>query len=264
MSKFSVTIHSDTYKKLFNDTFGDPAVAQKFVAEISTVVSNNPKLQDCDIKTTVSAGMLAQSLNLPLAPTLGFAYVIPYGNKATFQIGWKGLVQLAIRTGYYERIGVKPVHKGELAGLDEFGDTVIKFREDCENNPIVGYFAYFKLTNGFVKTLYWSKEQCEKHGKQYSQEFKNGRGKWVEAFDEMSMKTVLKQLISKWGIMSTELTTAVQADQAVVKDNNEFEYVDNEKVEEKKKTTIKNKLADVEVKSVEPEAELLDDDDIEF
>lgn len=245
--KFSVAIKSDAYKNLINDTLGDAKVAQKFVAEISTCVSNNYKLQECEAKTIISAGLLAQSLNLPLAPTLGFAYLIPYGSSATFQVGWKGLVQLAIRTGAYERIGVKPVHEGELNGVDEFGDDVIKFDHKFDSKPVIGYYAYFKLINGFVKSVYWTKEQCLAHAKKYSAEFRSkGTGKWTEMFDEMAMKTVLKQLISKWGIMSTELTTAVQADQAVVKGDGEFEYVDNEViVGDKKKTNIDNSLDDL-------------------
>ena len=242
--KFSVAIRSDAYKNLINDTLGDPAVARKFVAEISTVVGNNYALQECDAKTIVSAGLLAQSLNLPLAPTLGFCYIIPYGNKATFQVGWKGLVQLAIRTKAYEKLGVNIVHEGEYLGRDEFGEPLIKYTAEYSNKPIVGYHAYFKLTNGFTKNIYWTKEMCEEHGKRYSAEYRSkGSGKWKDMFDEMALKTVLKQLISKWGIMSTELMTVVEADQAVIKDNGEYDYVDNEKEEKpERKTTVENEI----------------------
>lgn len=244
-TKFSVAIKTDAYKNLINETLGDVKVAQKFVAEISTCVANNYKLQECEAKTIISAGLLAQSLNLPLAPTLGFAYVIPYKTTATFQIGWKGLVQLAIRTGAYERIGVKPVHEGELAGVDEFGDDIIKFDHKFDTKEVIGYYAYFKLINGFTKSIYWTKAKCEEHAKRYSRSYGNGTDtdNWTKMFDEMAMKTVLKQLISKWGIMSTELTTAVQADQAVVKENGEYDYVDNEPEEKTKKlTNVSNSL----------------------
>lgn len=242
--KFSVAIRSDAYKNLINDTLGDPAVARKFVAEISTVVGNNYSLQECDPRTIVSAGLLAQSLNLPLAPTLGFCYIIPYSGKATFQVGWKGLVQLAIRTKSYEKLGVNVVHDGEYMGRDEFGEPNIKYKEECSYNPIVGYHAYFKLTNGFVKNIYWTKEMCEEHAKRYSAEYRSkGSGKWKEMFDEMAMKTVLKQLISKWGIMSTELMTVVEADQAVVKENGEYDYIDNEAdPKPERKTTVANEI----------------------
>lgn len=242
--KFSVAIRSDAYKNLINDTLGNPSVARKFVAEISTVVGNNYALQECDAKTIISAGLLAQSLNLPLAPTLGFCYIIPYGNKATFQVGWKGLVQLAIRTGSYEKLGVNVVREGEYLGRDEFGEPLIKYNDEFANKPIVGYHAHFKLMNGFVKNIYWTKEMCEEHGKRYSAEYRTkGSGKWKEMFDEMAMKTVLKQLISKWGIMSTELMTVVEADQAVVKENGEYDYVDNEKEDKpERKTTVDNTI----------------------
>ena len=226
--KFSVAIKSDTYRNLINETLGNPQVAQKFVAEISTLVAQNYALQECEAGTILSAGLLAQTLNLPLAPTLGFAYIIPYGKKATFQAGWKAFIQLAIRTGQYKRIGVRPVHKGEWIGQDKYGDDLFEFNHQYDDNEIIGYYAYFELVNGFEKTLYWTKEQCQKHGLRYSQEYKNkGTGKWVEMFDEMAQKTVIKQLISKWGIMSTELQTMVQADQSVIRGDGNYEYVDN-------------------------------------
>lgn len=247
--KFSVAIRSDKYKELINNTLGEPNIAKRFVAEISTLVGNNSKLQECDAKTIISAGLLAQSLNLPLAPTLGFCYIIPYGGSATFQIGWKGLVQLAIRTRAYKTLGVNVVHEGEYIGRNKFGEPVIEYKEECSNKPVIGYHAYFELTNGFVKEIYWTKEMCEAHAKRYSVEYKSkGTGKWVEMFDEMSMKTVIKQLISKWGIMSTELMTAVEADQAVVKENGKYDYIDNDNSEEKDdvKTDVTNSIEDTE------------------
>jgi recombination protein RecT len=231
---FSVAIRSDAYKTLINNTLGDPKVAQRFIAEISTAVSNNPKLGDCDPATIISAGLNAQSMDLPLAPTLGQCYIIPYGNKAQFQIGWKGLVQLAIRSGQYLTIGASEVREGEYLGRDEFGEPLIKFN----NNPdltksIVGYMAYLKLVNGFTKKIYWSKEECEAHANKYSkahtgQYSKGGENdKWAQDFDSMALKTVLKQLISKWGVMSVEMRKAIETDQAVI-NGNKTEYVDNE------------------------------------
>lgn len=245
--KFSVAIKSDKYKDLINNTLGDPAVAKRFVAEISTVVGNNSKLQECDAKTIISAGLLAQSVNLPLAPTLGFCYIIPYGGKATFQIGWKGLVQLAIRTNAYKSLGVNVVNNGEYLGRDKFGEPIVKYNAECDNKEIVGYHAYFELTNGFIKEIYWTKEMCEAHAKRYSTEYKSkGTGKWAEMFDDMAMKTVIKQLISKWGIMSTELMTAVKADQAVINGKDDYDYIDNEKEIDDRKTDVDNEINDVE------------------
>lgn len=243
---FSVAIKSDTYKNLINDTLGDVATAKRFIAEISTVVAQNSALQTCEAPTVLSSGLLAQTLNLPLAPTLGFAYIIPYGNKATFQLGWKGLVQLAIRSGQYKRIGVRPVHEGEYIGQDEFGDDKFKFSHEYDDKPTVGFYAYFMLVNGFKKSIYWTVAQCEAHAKKYSAEYRSkGTGKWKDQKEEMCLKTVLKQLISKWGIMSTDLQTAVQADQAVVNGDGTYDYVDNQPDEEvggKKRTTVDNKI----------------------
>lgn len=259
--KFSVALQSDAYKKLINDTLGDPKVAIRFVADVSTLVANSTGLQSCDPKTVLSAALTAQSLDLPLSPTLGFSYIIPYKNtkrdadgteyqvyEATFQAGWRAWVQLAIRTGAYKKIGVKPVHEGEVKGQDEFGDDIVVFDHKYDNKPIVGYYAYFELVTGFKKTLYWTKEQCEKHGKKYSPEYRaKGTGKWKEMFDEMSLKTVLKQLLSKWGITSVQLQTMIQADQAVVRGDGNYDYVENQEEEKEPVTTnVSNSIPDVD------------------
>ena len=227
--KFSVVINSDAYKKLINNTLGDPEVARKFVADISTVVSNNKLLQECEAGSIVSAGLTATALKLPLSQSLGFAYVVPYKTKegtrlAQFQIGYKGLIQLAQRTGLYETIAVRPVHEGETQGQDEFGDEVIKFSHEFDEKPIVGYFAAFRLTNGFKKTIYWTKEQAEAHGRRYSKSFNK---LWSESFDVMAQKTVLKQLISKFGPMSVDLENAIRKDQGVIREDGSVDYVDN-------------------------------------
>lgn len=225
--KFSVAIQSDTYKKMINNTLGDPNEAKKFIANISTAVSANPKLQDCDAGSIISAGLAANSLGLPINQTLGFAYILPYGAKAQFQIGYKGLIQLCLRSGQYKKIGVKPVHKGETQGQDEFGDEVIKFDHKFDNEPIVGYFAYFQLVNGATVTSYKTVEECKEHGKKYSKSYGN---LWTTNFDTMAMKTTLKLLLSKYGIMSTEMQNAIRYDQAVINtlDGKEVvDYVDN-------------------------------------
>ena len=242
--KFSVAIKSDAYQKLINDTLGDKEVARRFVAEITTVVSQNSQLQKCEAGSILSAGLTAQTLNLPLAPTLGFSYVVPYGNKAQFQVGWKGLVQLAQRSGQFERLGVRPVHEGEYIGQDEFGDDLFKFSHEFDNNKVVGYYAYFKLLNGFKKTLYWTVEQCEKHGRKYSKSFDN---LWKSSFDSMAEKTVLKLLLNRYAPLSIEMQKAIQADQAVINEDGTYSYVDNPNYVENdqpkgKKTTVKNTI----------------------
>lgn len=245
--KFSVAIKSDAYQKLINETLGDKEVARRFVAEISTVVAQNYQLQKCDAASILSAGLTAQTLNLPLAPTLGFSYVVPYGNKAQFQIGWKGLVQLAQRSGQFERLGVRPVHEGEYIGQDEFGDDLFKFSHEFDNNKVVGYYAYFKLLNGFKKTLYWTVEQCEQHGRKYSKSYDN---LWKSSFDSMAQKTVLKLLLNRYAPLSIEMQKAIQADQAVINVDGSYSYVDNpnyvDEEQKPKKTNVRNTIEEVD------------------
>lgn len=233
--KFSVALQSDAYKKLINDTLGDKEVARRFVAEISTVVAQNYQLQQCDPATILSSGLMAQTLGLPLSPTLGFAYIIPYNSKnglprATFQIGYKGLIQLAQRSGQMVKCNVRCVHKGEWLGQDENGEDVFKWNHDLESEPVVGYYAYFVLANGFKQSLYWTTEQCKEHARKYSRSFSNGKGTdlWSDNFDFMAQKTVLKLLLNRYAPLSIELQKAVLADQSVIRSDGTFEYVDNE------------------------------------
>lgn len=232
--KFSVAVQSDAYKNLINNTLGDKEIARQFIADITTVVSANPTLQSCDAGSIISAGLMAQSLKLPLANSLGFAYVVPYKEKAQFQIGWKGLVQLAQRTGLFETIGVRPVHKGEYDGQDEFGEDLFKFSHDYDNEEVIGYFAYFKLVNGFKKTLYWTKNQCENHARKYSRAYGTGKTTdlWTNSFDAMACKTVLKRLLNQYAPMSVDIQKGITADQAIINNDGTYDYVDNSDNEE--------------------------------
>lgn len=231
--KFSVAIQSDTYKKLINSTLGDNKVATQFIADISTAVANNSQLSDCDAGSILSAGLVAYTLKLPINQSLGFAYIVPFGGKAQFSIGYKGYIQLAIRSGYYLDIDCEPVREGEYKGRDKLtGKPIFEFIEDdeqAEKKPIVGYRAYFILQNGFTKTVYWSKAKVEAHRDRYSKSAKSDRATnlWRDQFDLMALKTVLRQLISKWGIMSVELQTAVEKDQAVINPDGTPVCVDN-------------------------------------
>lgn len=247
---FSVTIRSDAFQKAINNALGSPEATKKFCADIISVVSQNPLLKECDAKTIISAGLTAQALKLPLSPTLGFCYLVPYKSKygyvAQFQVGWKGFVQLGIRTNEYLKIGVRPVHKGEALGLDEFGDEIVKFDHKYDLEETVGYFAYIELIGGFKKTFYWTVEQCKAHARRYSKSYGNGSAtdNWTNMFDAMAQKTVLKQLMSKYGIMSIDIQRAIETDQAVIEDDGSLQYVDTETVEEepKGKTTVNNTI----------------------
>lgn len=241
--KFSVAIQSEGYKKLINDTLGQGKAAQDFIANISTAVSLTPALQDCDTSTILSAGLQAVSYNLPIGGILGYCYIVGRNDRknnrkvAQLQIGWKGYVQMALRTNQYSNLDVFEVRQGEFKGFsNENLRPIIEINTGAERDdlPVVGYLATFSLLNGFTKTLYWSKEKVEAHAKKYSDSYKadlkNGYKSsfWSINFDEMAKKTLLIQLLRKWGIMSTELQDAVTKDQAVIDPNTgRPEYVDN-------------------------------------
>lgn len=262
---FSVAIKSEGYQKLINDTLGDKEVARRFVANISTAVASNAPLAKCTPGSILSAGLQAETLNLPINNNLGFAYLIPYKKKekdkdtgkfiettvCTFQIGYKGIIQLAIRSGAYQTIGTRSVHKGEYKGQDMFGEDEFKFDHQFDAEEVIGYYAYLKLTNGFYKTLYMTKKQTETHALKYSQAYqadlKYGTlaSKWTSDFDAMALKTVLKLLISKYGIMSVDLQNAFRYDQAEIKENGEPEYIDNE-IKDEVESNVKDTLPEME------------------
>lgn len=204
----------------------------QFITSLVSMSNLTPGLSKCEPNSLMQCGLKAASLNLPLDNNLGFAYAIPYGNKASFQMGWKGFVQLAQRTGQYKTINVITVKEGELKKWDSFnGELEIEIIEDVkrEKLPAIGYAAVFRLINGFEKRSYWTKTEVLAHAKRFSKTF--GNGPWQTDFDKMAMKTVLKDLISKYGPMSVELQEAIKFDQAVIKedaDGNQYpEYPDN-------------------------------------
>jgi recombination protein RecT len=217
----------------------------KFVAGVVSAVSNNPSLQTCEHSTIVSAALLGETLNLSPSPFLGHYYMVPFDNKdrkvAQFQIGYKGYIQLAIRSGQYRDIDVISIKEGEFVGRDpETGKHIFKFIEDDterEQRQTIGYLAYFELLNGLKKRVYMSRAAMENHATTYSQAYRRDLEKksswsfWSKNFEMMAFKTVLRQLISKWGIMSIELQTALEKDMAVL-DNNRTNYVDNNDLDE--------------------------------
>lgn len=253
--KFSVVIQSDAYKKLINNTLGDPNKATRFIASISSAVATNPQLQECDPNTIIAGALVGEALNLSPSNALGEYYLVPYKNTkkgtmdAQMQIGYKGYLHLAIRSGQYKDIDVFEIHEGEFKGRDkETGKFKFEFIEDESvrlSKPVIGYMGYFELLNGFKKTLYMSKEEMEQHANTYSKAFnledykKLQAGQipdkdlwkyssfWYKSFSTMAFKTVLRQLISKWGIMSIEMQDAFAKDMAVMKEDGTYDYVDN-------------------------------------
>lgn len=192
-------------------------------------------------------------MNLPINPNLGFAYIIPYKSNKTgkyeaqFQMGYKGFIQLAQRSGQFKRINATDVREGELLGVNRLsGELNIEWIEDeKERNtkPVVGYIGYFKLLNGFEKELYMTVEELQSHGKKYSQSFKRGYGLWADEFDTMAKKTVLKLLISKYGALTTNLQEAILADQSAVGEDG-YNYIDNKPEE--------SEVKKIEAKEVSP------------
>lgn len=208
-----------------------------FVNNITALVTNNSTLQVCKPDTLMFACLKATALDLPLDQNLGFAYVLPYkDNKkgetlAQFQMGYKGFVQLALRTGQFKTLNATEVHEGELVDEDFVtGELTFKKAENRESLPVIGYVAYFKLLNGFEKYLYMTAAEMKAHALRFSQTYKRGYGLWAdkETFNSMAKKTVLKLLLSKYAPLSVEMQSALKADQAVLKSDDSAEYVDRE------------------------------------
>lgn len=237
-------------------TLGNQKEMQKFSSSIISAAAANPDLQNCDFATVVSAGLLANALNLSLSPTLGFAYIVPFKNKAkgevkdaTFVLGYKGYIQLAIRSGYYKKINVLEIKEGELISFDPLNEEIevrlIQDEEEREKAKTIGYYAMFEHVNGFRKVIYWSKSKMLAHADKYSPAFSKNAvttGKvtkvsyadyeagnypkgdewkyssfWYKDFDSMARKTMVRQLISHYGIMSIDMQKAYDADTEAMK-----------------------------------------------
>lgn len=221
-------LNSDVIKNRFSEVLGKNAAG--FMSALLNIYNTNNQLQQCNPWSILGAAGLAATLNLSITPSLGQAYVVPYKGKATFQIGSKGLVQLAHRTGKYTALHAGKVYDGQIRGFNPVtGEPIVGEKISDE---VVGYVAYMRLINGFEKTLYMTKAEIEDHAEKYSQSYaydkrSNKRtSPWSTNFDAMASKTVLKKLIANWGVISTDLVSAIQGDQAVV-DRNTFTYTDN-------------------------------------
>lgn len=215
---------SESVQKKFNDLLGSKS--KGFITSVMSAMSSNTNLAKCDPNSVYMAAMMAAALDLPVNQNLGFAYIIPYKKKddngnfidvAQFQIGVKGLTQLAQRSGQFKTISSTPVYEGQLKEQDPLKGFEFDWSAKV-SDKVIGYAAYFSLLNGFEKTLYMSAEQVQKHGKKYSKTFGSQYGTWATDFDAMAQKTVLKQLLSKYAPLSIEMQKATVADQAVIND----------------------------------------------
>ena len=256
----------DAVKNQINSIIGGKN-GDKFITAIVSAVQANPALQECTNQSILSAALLGQSLNLSPSPQMSFYYLVPYnskqemiderGNKvkvdvkvAQFQLGYKGYVQLATRSGVYRKLNVLAIKEGELVKFDPLNEEIevnlIPDEEKRENTPTVAYYAMFEYLNGFKKAICWSKSKMLAHADRYSKAFnkevyqKIQEGKipqsemwkysspWYASFDDMACKTMLRQLISRWGLMSSELEKAYTSDMGVIGENGSVTYVDND------------------------------------
>lgn len=232
-----------TLRELFNNPIIKTKIEQlvgknsaTFATSVMQIANSNTMLRTADPTSIFNAACMAATLNLPLQNGLGFAYIVPFKNnkerkvEAQFQIGYKGFIQLAQRSGQFKRLVALPVYKNQLLKKDFINGFEFDWEQEPEKdeNPI-GYYAYFKLVNDFSAELYMSHNDVVKHAQRYSQTFKKGFGVWHDNFESMALKTVLKLLLSKQAPLSVEMQQAVLADQAIVKDakDGEFDYPDN-------------------------------------
>ena len=218
-------LKTDTIGQRFNDVLGKEAAA--FTSSILSAVSANPDLANCTPLSCISSAMIAATVGLPINPSLGFAYKVPYKGIATFQMGWKGFVQLGMRSGQYKTMNATEIYEGEVIKYNRLTGLLDFDQDKKTSDKIVGYAFYFQLLNGYEKVGYWTREKCEAHGKQYSKTYQKGKGQWVRGFDSMALKTVVKNTLSKWGLLSIEMKTAIQADQAVKNPDGSFSFPDS-------------------------------------
>ena len=251
---FSTFMTSNAVQKRIGSMIGGDG-GPRFISAVVSAVSVNPALSKCDYGTILSAALLGESLKLSPSPQLGQYYMVPFNDKkrgttvAQFQLGYKGYIQMAIRSGQYKKLNVLAIKQGELIRYDPLNEEIeVKLIEDenqRDQTATVGYYAMFELVNGYRKTMYWSREKMIAHADKYSMAFsasayqKIQEGKipqgdmwkyssfWYKDFDAMAYKTMLRQLISKWGVMSIDLQTALTKDMAVTYGDGSVEYVDN-------------------------------------
>ena len=235
---FTSYLTQDAVKEQINKVVGGKN-GTRFIASIVSAVNTNPALSECTNQSILSGALLGESLNLSPSPQLGQYYLVPFNDKtkgkvAQFQLGYKGYIQLAIRSGQYKKLNVIAIKEGELINYDPLNEEIevklIDDEETREQTETIGYYAMFEYTNGFKKAMYWSKKKMEAHALKYSKGYqaKKGYTFWEKDFDGMAYKTMLRQLISKWGIMSIDMVSAMDADMAVINEDGTKVYVDNE------------------------------------
>lgn len=215
---------TDQIKRRFEDMLGKRAPA--FISSVISAVSANQKLSECEPMSVFSSAAVAASMDLPINSSLGFAHIVPYQGVAQFQIGWKGFIQLAMRTGQYKTINAAIIYEGQLKDENPFTGEM-EFQKERFSDKVIGYLLYFKLLNGFEKYFYMTNEEVESHAKRYSKAYqydvreKKQSSQWTTGFDAMALKTVVKMGLSKYGVLSIDMQRAMEVDQAEVTDGGE-------------------------------------------
>ena len=243
----SELMHSPAVVGKLNEVWNSPQMANSFMSSVISVANGNPQLRKAEPMSIIGAAMVAATMQLQVIPTLGQCYIIPYGSKAQFQVGYLGLLQLCQRSGQFKKILAAPVHEGEYISGDEFDEDYVFDRKQRKSDKVIGYMAKFELLNGFTKVAYWDIDKVKAHATKFSQAFRSGfNSPWKSDFDAMAQKTVLKSIL-KFAPKSIEMQNAVTFDQAVINTNTSDvqdldidafapEYVDN--IESEKKETI--------------------------
>ena len=276
--KFSVFINSKGTQQAIMNTLQDVSRTKKFTAAIVSAVTMNPSLAECNQATILSGALLGESLNLSPSPQLGQYHLVPFKDKnkgkvATFIVGYKGYLTMAIRSGYYKNINVMEVREGEYQGINsESGEPIISFISDDEerlSKPVIGYYAYIKLVSGFEKSMYWSKTKMMNHADTYSAAFskesykKLQEGKippqdlwkyssfWYKSFDDMALKTMLRQILSKWGVLSTEMQEMFVKDETTGDNKNDRNYIEADFKEDNISSVNENQKQEVGKKELD-------------
>lgn len=284
---FSVAINQPKFQKLIANCIPDQKTAARFTASITSAVAVNPALSECVPSTIISGALLGESLGLSPSPQLGQYYLVPFKQKAkydrdgnlvsperttaTFILGAKGYKQLAIRSNQYRNINAIPVRLGEYKGRDRFsGDPIIEFGDD-DTAPVIGYYAFFELLSGFRKAIYWTKEKMMEHADRYSQAFsktmyeKLEKGEipqkdlwkyssyWYKNFDQMAEKTMIRQLLSQWGVLSPEMRAAFESDEREIKEENGVFIPEEELIAEPEQEPEQPEIIEGEAEEVDVE-----------
>ena len=243
----SELMHSPAVVGKLNEVWNSPQMANSFMSSVISVANGNPQLRKAEPMSIIGAAMVAATMQRQVIPTLGQCYIIPYGSKAQFQVGYLGLLQLCQRSGQFKKILAAPVHEGEYISGDEFDEDYVFDRKQRKSDKVIGYMAKFELLNGFTKVAYWDIDKVKAHATKFSQAFRAGfNSPWKSDFDAMAQKTVLKSIL-KFAPKSIEMQNAVTFDQSVINTNTSDvqdldidafapEYVDN--IESEKKETI--------------------------